>query len=225
MKRRGKISPRRPFGKKGNVRQRQRGMGQWLLAAGLGVSLALWCIVTLTARLSPALSSLARAQAERRVSEAAVRCIQTALAAADGPLVTLEQDETGRATALKADTAALNQVRDELLRTLNGELEGLRREKVGVPLGSLTSWRSLYGVGPEVKVGIYAAPVVTSEFSSHFSQAGVNQTRHVIELEVTVTLQLLLPAGMETLEVKTTAPVAETVIVGTPPEEYLQAGT
>lgn len=224
MQRRGRDVPKRPQGRKTNVRRRSIGR-EWALAAFLGVSLALWCIVTLTARLSPALSSLARIQAERRVNEAAAECIQTALAAADGPLVALERDETGHAVALKSDTAALNRVRDIFLQGLNDELYGLRREKVGVPLGSLTPWRGLHGLGPEIKVGIYTAPTVTAEFFSQFSQAGVNQTRHVIELEVTVTLQLLLPEGRETLEITTNAPVAETVIVGTPPEEYLQTGT
>lgn len=194
------------------------------MAAALGVAMALWCIVTLTARLSPALSALAAARVEQTVTQMVAARVQEALSL-NGGVVALERDEAGRATSLEADTAALNSVRETLLRGLGEDLQALRREKIGVPLGSLTPWRSLYGLGPEIQVAVYAAPTVTAEFSSHFSQAGVNQTRHVIELEVAVTLQLLLPQGLETQEVKTTAPVAETVIVGTPPEEYLETGT
>lgn len=196
-----------------------------VLAAALGTFLAFWCITALTARMSPALSTLAKTQVEQAVAEAAAGRVQEALAAQGGAVVMLEQDEAGRATALKADTTALNRVRSELVQGLSRDLEGLRRKKIGVPLGSLTPWQIVHGIGPEVKVGIYTTPAVTAEFSSHFSQAGVNQTRHVIELEVTVTLQLLLPGGTETQEIKTVAPVAETIIVGTPPEEYWQAGT
>ena len=191
----------------------------------LGVSLALWCIVALNARLSPALSALARAQAERQVSEAAAVCVQQALSEMAEPPVTLERDENARAVALKTDAALLNQLRERFLVDFNEKLEELRYEKVGVPLGSLTPWRSLHGLGPEVKANVYAAPSAAAEFNAYFSQAGVNQTRHVIELDVTVTLQLLLPEGTQTVEIATSAPVAETVIVGTPPQEYLQTGT
>lgn len=201
------------------------GAGESLLAGILGISLALWCIMALTARLSPVLSTLVKAQTERRVTEVVAERLREALAAQGGSPVVLERDGEGRPSALKADAAALNRLREELLRGVSEELEGLRKEKVGVPMGSLTPWRSFYGTGPEVKVGIYAASTVSAEFSSHFSQAGVNQTRHVIELEVAVTLQLLLPGGVETQEIKTVVPVAETVIVGAPPEEYFEAGT
>lgn len=205
--------------------KRRRTVGrEWVAAAALGVSLAVWCIGLLSARLSPELSTLARAQTERIVAGAVADQLQEALAAQGTALVELERDETGRAVALRANTPALNRVRETLLRGLNEDLERLRRNRVGVPIGSLTPWKTLAGVGPEVKIGVYAAPSVTAEFSSHFSQAGVNQTRHVMELEVTVTLQLLLPKGSETQEIKTTAPVAETVIVGAVPEEYWETG-
>lgn len=194
------------------------------MAALLGVAAALWCIVTLTARLSPALSTLAKAQVEQKVTQLVATRVQEALSQGGG-VVALERDDTGRTTALAADTAALNQVRETLLRGLGEDLQALGKEKIGVPLGSLTPWRGLQGVGPAVRVGIYASPTVTAEFSSRFSQAGVNQTRHVIDLEVVVKLQLLLPQGLERQEVATTVPVAETVIVGTPPEEYLETGT
>ena len=59
-------------------------------------------------------------------------------------------------------------------------------------------------------------------FSSSFSEAGVNQTLHRIELELTVPMTLLLPGGPVETESVTRLCVAETVIVGRVPDAYLQ---
>ena len=62
---------------------------------------------------------------------------------------------------------------------------------------------------------------VSAEFRSDFSQAGVNQTLHRIELEVAVPVTLILPGGQTELTVETGLLVAETVIVGAVPDTYL----
>ena len=67
-----------------------------------------------------------------------------------------------------------------------------------------------------------AVGTADARFSSSFSEAGVNQTLHRIELELTVPMTLLLPGGPVETESVTRLCVAETVIVGRVPDAYLQ---
>ena len=61
-------------------------------------------------------------------------------------------------------------------------------------------------------------------FSSHFSQAGINQTLHKLTMEVSVDVAVLVLGRTESFTVTSEVVVAETVIVGAVPETYLQTG-
>lgn len=62
-------------------------------------------------------------------------------------------------------------------------------------------------------------------FQSQFSDAGINQTRHQILLEVTVSVDILLPGGDLPAEISAQVPVAETIIVGSVPDTYVELPT
>lgn len=64
-----------------------------------------------------------------------------------------------------------------------------------------------------------------AEFHNAFSEAGINQTSHRIEMEVTITMLILTPVGTEDVTASSTVVVAETVIVGTVPGSYVDVRT
>ena len=101
-------------------------------------------------------------------------------------------------------------------------LEGVGVLQLRIPLGSLLDLDVLWGLGPSLKVHAMAVGTADARFSSSFSGAGVNQTLHRIELELTVPMTLLLPGGPVETESITRLCVAETVIVGRVPDAYLQ---
>ena len=58
--------------------------------------------------------------------------------------------------------------------------------------------------------------------SSAFSSAGINQTSHQIELEVTVRIYAAIPGFRSSIETTTNYLVAETVLVGEVPDSFTQ---
>ena len=60
----------------------------------------------------------------------------------------------------------------------------------------------------------------TASFRNTFSAAGINQTRHQILLDVHVNVSILLPGFRTSTKVSNEISVAETVIVGSVPENY-----
>lgn len=212
------------------IRRKPRpGRGRSLfLSAVLGVGLAMLAISFVNRRLSPILLTLSEAQVDRAVTAAVTRRVEGALAAEGlgyGDLMTLETDGSGRVSALTANTAGMNALRGRILADVLDDLENISQADVSVPLGSLTGWELFSGKGPEIPVGLLATGVGEANFQSAFSAAGVNQTRHQITLEVTVTLSVLLPGGPVERQVRVAVPVAETVIVGQVPQQYFSIGT
>jgi len=51
--------------------------------------------------------------------------------------------------------------------------------------------------------------------------AGINQTKHQINLEIIVDIDILIPWGTESAQVVTEVMIADVVVVGKVPETYL----
>ena len=59
------------------------------------------------------------------------------------------------------------------------------------------------------------------EFNNSIVTAGINQTKHQINLEVIVDIDILVPWGTESTQVVTEVLIADTIVVGRVPDTYL----
>ena len=190
----------------------------------LALALAAGIVGWLQHQLRPLVEAAARAQAANALTAVIDRAIAADLAERDvdyGDFVTIQRDASGAITAMTTDMAALNQLRAQLVAQILSALEGVDASEIRIPLGSLVDSELVWARGPELRVRALRVGTVSAEFRSDFSQAGVNQTLHRIELEVAVPVTLILPGGQTELTVETGLRVAETVIVGAVPDTYL----
>lgn len=210
-------------------RPRRSGKRKGLLGSAiLGIGLALLFIWAVDLRLRPILEAAARA----KVSNVVTRTLDGAISdyvAEQGlgyrDLIRMETDENGRITALVSDMAALNALRTGILGIAVEAVDSLDRAELTIPAGNLTGINLLSGKGVELPVEVVAVGTAHAEFESSLSDAGINQTRHQILLDVSVAVDILLPGDTLRTEVTAQVPVAETVIVGAVPDTYLQLGT
>jgi len=137
-------------------------------------------------------------------------------------LVLLEKDKDGNITALLTNMAKINMLQSEITNSVIASLYDDAYMNISVPLGNILGGSILSGRGPSVPVRIISASTVGTEFVNEFSDAGVNQTRHQIKLNVTVNMSVLLPGKSEDFTVTTQVPVAETLIIGKVPETYAE---
>ena len=196
----------------------------------LAVGLLIFFLITslLETRLRPMVVTAAQAQTQNQMAAVVERAILGRLEG-DGvsysDFVTIQRDERGGIVALTTDTAALNRLRGELVETALEALRGVDVSQIQIPLGSLLDFDLVWGLGPTMKVHAMTVGTAEGEFSSEFTSAGVNQTLHKIDLELSIPLTLMLPGGAVEAVCRTSVPIAETVIVGQVPEVFLQAGT
>jgi sporulation protein YunB len=92
---------------------------------------------------------------------------------------------------------------------------------VRIPLGNLTGISLLMGRGPGVPVEILMLTSSRVAFHNSVVTAGINQTKHQLNLAVIVDIDVLIPWGTESTQVVTEVMIADTVIVGKVPETYL----
>ena len=139
-------------------------------------------------------------------------------------MVYFEKDLDGRITALKTNMGLVNRLKTDTLNRINDEIMALDSDHIGIPLGSLFLPELLAGKGPRINVRVLSIRNSEADFESRFSEAGINQTLHQLTLVVSVEVAVLVLGKTEHFTVESEVVVAETVIVGTVPETYLQTG-
>ena len=139
-------------------------------------------------------------------------------------MVYFEKDLDGRITALKTNMGLVNRLKTDTLNRINDEIMALDSDHIGIPLGSLFLPELLAGKGPRINVRVLSIRNSEADFESRFSEAGINQTLHQLTLVVSVDVAVLVLGKTEHFTVESEVVVAETVIVCTVPETYLQTG-
>lgn len=199
--------------------------GGILLSAVFGIGMALLVIGLLDSALRPTVVALAQSRVENTVTGIINRAVTdtlTAEAISYSELVILEKNEAGQVTVLTTDSARLNVLRTEILEDILCEVRSLDGQDLGIPLGSLTGLASASNLGPNIPVRVLTAATPSADFRNVFTSAGINQTLHQIMLEVQVEVTLLIPGGTVETVVEAQVCAAETLLVGSVPETYLE---
>ena len=139
-------------------------------------------------------------------------------------IVFFEKDLDGRITALKTNMSEVNRLKTDILNIINDEILALDTSDIGIPLGSLFLPEFLSGKGPAIPVHILSIRNSDAVFTSHFSQAGINQTLHRLNMEVSIDVAVLVLGHTASFTMTSEVVVAETVIVGEVPQTFLQTG-
>lgn len=134
--------------------------------------------------------------------------------------VDFQKTEQGEVTAISCNMARINALSSLILEKTVGSTNN-NTLTVGIPVGNLTGISLLMGRGPKVPVKIVMMTSSRVEFNNNIVTAGINQTKHQINLEVIVDVDILVPWGTESTQVICEVLIADTVVVGKVPQTYL----
>lgn len=185
-------------------------------------------LIVAVVHMEPILSSMATARVSNTVNRIVVEAVSDAIQGGEidyGILVEFEKDADGRVTALKSNMAAFNRLQASISDDILLRLSEVSTSTLSIPIGTLTGSSLLAGRGPLIRVKMQSVGSTTASFRNTFSSAGINQTRHQILLDVNVNVSILLPGFRTSTRVTNEISVAETVIVGTVPENYTYFST
>lgn len=139
-------------------------------------------------------------------------------------IIYFEKDLEGRITALKTNMTEVNRLKTDILNVINDDILALDTSDLGIPIGNLILPEFLSGRGPSIPVHIISIRNSDASFTSHFSEAGINQTLQQMIMDVSVDVSVLVLGKTSSFTVSSQVVVAETIIVGQVPNTFLQAG-
>jgi len=205
----------------------RRRIRNWLRGIFVLLIILLVLFFTLRSKYRLVIHDLAQTQVKNTTSDLTNDAIAKQIAIGEiqyDRIVFFEKDLDGRITALKTNMTEVNRLKTDILNIINDEILALDTSDIGIPLGSLFFPELLSGKGPAIPVHILSIRNSDAGFVSHFSQAGINQTLHRLNMEVSIDVAVLVLGQTSSFTMTSEVVVAETVIVGDVPQTYLQTG-
>lgn len=139
-------------------------------------------------------------------------------------IVYFEKDLDGKITALKTNMSEVNRLKTDILNIINDEILALDVSDIGLYTGSIILPELFSGRGPMLPVQILAIRNSEASIDSMFTEAGINQTLHQLNMYISIDVTVLVLGKTESFTISSQVIVAETVIVGQVPNTLLRAG-
>ena len=207
---------RRRNPKPGPRRWVRRGLALLLAAAGLYVYLV-------ETEVKPRVEELAEYECRAIVVQAmneAVSAEMQRTPALYQDLYTLTYAPNGTLCAVQADTAALNRAQLALVDTVQQALAALPARSWTFPLGSLSGWSVLGGLGPDWEMQLQPRGYVEGRMEEEAESLSINRTRYTVSLALQVTINMVLDGKHSTAVVAERIPVASLLLEGEVPTYY-----
>lgn len=180
-------------------------------------------VVFIDTSLKPTMNAVAEVRVRYYAVDIMNRAIKQVTASNDSikSVVEVLTNADGSVKLVQTDSVEMNRLSTLVSQTAQDMLQELTEINISIPLGSIVSNGIFSGKGPNIIVNMVPAGAVNTSFSTEFENAGINQTRHRVYLEVTAQVRMVAPLSGGAIEVKTVVPITEMIIVGDVPDTYI----
>lgn len=192
----------------------------WLFILCLACTAA---ILAAELKLRPLVRTYAEGRAGYIAARSVNQAVQEELEQAGGiydNLVFFEKNEAGDILAVKTDSIRINRLKSAILDRVAEKLSQSGTTRIEVPLGNIINGELFSGRGPKIPIVLQLVNTANANFISEFNEAGINQTRHRLLIEIDTAVTALLPAGRTSFRITSQINLAETIIVGRVPDSY-----
>ncbi len=133
-------------------------------------------------------------------------------------LINIEKDETGKIVMAQTNIAEINRIMALTTVATGDAVTEISDSEIKIPLGAATGIYFLASYGPAIPVTLKPMGRVNTVVFDSFEDAGINQTRHKIYLQVITEVQIIVPLIADSIEVFTVMPLADSIYLGEVPE-------
>lgn len=174
-------------------------------------------------QLSPAISAIAEARTRIMATEAINKAVKSKITGnvQYKDLINIHKNASGQITLIQVNTIEINRLETETTLEVVKTLQDITLDGIKIPLGMITGSKILANFGPMIKIYLYPVGTVEVNTIEAFEEAGINQTRHRIMLDINAEIKVVQPFLSTNMSVKTDVPIAETIIVGDVPQAIL----
>lgn len=135
-------------------------------------------------------------------------------------IVKLTNNNDGYVTSLEIDIYEVNYLKSRISNEVARIVASKEQYDLGIPIGTFFNNDFTNGFGPKVKFKMQVTTTAFVDFTQKFESAGINQVLHIITVDIMIKGNLVIAGYNKSIETKTSAIAAQTVIVGKSPDAF-----
>lgn len=136
-------------------------------------------------------------------------------------LVGISYNSNNEITLIQTNTVEINKLVRRVTELVQIEMDELGKEGISIALGTFTGIPFFFGLGPMIDLKLVPVGTVNTEFFSRFESAGINQTRHTLNFNISSNVGMVLPARTQNFVTTLEVVLCESIIPGKVPDFYL----
>ncbi len=130
--------------------------------------------------------------------------------------IIIKDEINGKISSMEIRTETVNRIQSQAINKITERMKADCTEMT-IPLGSVSDSFLLSGRGPDIKVRLMLSGGVDTLIKGSFKSAGINQTCHTINMELSAQGVIIMPSGSMDISSSITCPIAESIIIGEVP--------
>ncbi|MBR2337688.1 MAG: hypothetical protein IKA61_07085 [Clostridia bacterium] len=138
-------------------------------------------------------------------------------------LIDVSTDQQGEINMVVTDSFKVTAIASAAATKTYNYLTKYSNQGVDVPLGAFTGIKLISGFGHKIKMKLIAVSSVKCDIISDFTEAGINQTRHTIKIDIISTVTLVTKTTNKVVSEKICILVYDNLIIGKVPQVYLNS--
>lgn len=136
-------------------------------------------------------------------------------------LILIEKDSSNNISFISTNTYKVNQIALEIAKNFKNRVQKDFDKGLYIPLGAFTGIDFFSGYGKKVNVKLVTITSVKCEFISDFIEMGINQTRHILKINVQTNAEIICQYKSKRVESNISVYLFDNLIVGKVPNAYL----
>lgn len=137
-------------------------------------------------------------------------------------LIVIHKNDDKEITMITANTYKVNSLASALADYVINYLEENTAKGVAVPIGVFTGIKLFSGFGSKVNMPLITVTSVKCDIISEFEEAGINQTRHAIYVDIIPEVYIVTRFKTEDLTDKIRIMIFDNYIVGEVPKVFIE---
>jgi len=179
--------------------------------------------IIIESNLRPTIIAIAESRAKIMATEAINNAINQNIAQGSRyeHLIFIQKDNEG--SIVMAEVNNMEIARIQSLTTLNVQnaLRELQSEKMRIPLGQVLGSDILANYGPRIPVNIVPIGTVSADLVQSFESSGINIVSHQVGIDITATVQIVIPFMSSEINVRTLTPIVTATYFGRVPDTVI----
>lgn len=137
-------------------------------------------------------------------------------------IIKIHKNDSGEITMVTSNSLMVNGLASSLASNALNYLEVETKKGVPVPIGVFTGIKILSGYGTKVNMPLITVSSVKCDITSKFEEAGINQTRHAVYVEIIPEVNVVTKTQTIRVVDSITILLFDNFIVGKVPEFFIE---